>query len=736
VDLNAKSVTSIIPLFTTVPSDAALHPPVAVGINPVTGRALVTIQNRAFGVLLDLTQTPPKVLGPVTISTGPSSHIAVEPHLNWAIATPGGLGSVGIVDLNRQNVNTITNISRTFNTVTVTVQPSTTANPQPPLAVQMGDTVFIQGVLDSKGAPDTSFDGFFTVTGLGPAGGQFSYTENTGTLPDIPSYATPGTVNYAAPVATVTLTTTIQGIGINPETQQAVLVDPSPNGISRGVVSFFSLLDQTVSSVTLSGVNNGPVETGNIAGAFNPLTDIAVTVNPTTSTLSVLDPSTPKRLNNANPFPTGSGPSAVAVDAGTNLAVVANQTGNSVSIISLGPIQPLSITETSPKEFVVNSTLASVASPGVASLTVIGKGFSNSSVVRLDGNPQATTFVSDRELTATVLPSLLTSVRRFAVDVLESGAVSNASDFTVTQSIDVSTGCSTPPLPEGVAVDAVQNIAAVTLSGCNTVALIDLSTGTGATVAVGTNPLGVAVVPRLHKAVVANSQSSNASIVDELQQSAANLNTGANPVGVAADQDTGEAAVTNSVANTVSVVNLASNGATSISTGQHPIAVAFDYLTRQIAVAADASNSVGIATAPSGSLSASFGLSVPTSVAFDPATNSFLAASGANNSITIYDPTTQQQTAFLRVGINPTAIAYNYLTGTLISTNTGSHTITVADILSKRIRAVLTLPPPPVNSALGLAGPFQFAVDIHPLTNVAVIADTANGRVLLVPVPR
>jgi hypothetical protein len=30
----------------------------------------------------------------------------------------------------------------------------------------------------------------------------------------------------------------------------------------------------------------------------------------------------------------------------------------------------------------------------------------------------------------------------------------------------------------------------------------------------------------------------------------------------------------------------------------------------------------------------------------------------------------------------------------------------------------------------------QFAVDIQPLTNLAVIADTANGRVLLIPVPR
>jgi DNA-binding beta-propeller fold protein YncE len=205
---------------------------------------------------------------------------------------------------------------------------------------------------------------------------------------------------------------------------------------------------------------------------------------------------------------------------------------------------------------------------------------------------------------------------------------------------------------------------------------------------------------------------------------------------VAADQDTGEAAVANSVANTVSILNLASNGTSSISTGQRPIAVGFDYLTHQIAAAATSSNSVGIATASAGTLTTSFSINVPTSVAYDPATNTFLAASSTNNSVTIYDPTIQQQIGFFRVGINPTAIAYNYLTGTLISTNTGSHTITVADILSNRIRAVLTLPPPPVNSTVALSGALQFAVDIHPVRNLAVIADMANGRVLLVPVPR
>jgi DNA-binding beta-propeller fold protein YncE len=753
VDLSTMSVTSVTPLFSNPPSDAATHPPVAIGVNPCAtfnvalskcqGRALVTIATRAYGILLDLSQPTPAVVGPVTISTGANSRVAVEPHLNWAIATPGGLGSIGIVDLNRQNVNNITNISRTTNVVTVTVQSSTAANPQSPIAVQLGDTVFIQGILDSKGAPDTSFDGFFTVTSLGPAGGQFGYSQTSGTLPDVANYATPGTVNYAAPVATLALTTTVQGIGINPETQQAVLVDPSPNGASAGVVSFFSLLDQSVTPLTLRenppGGTAGAAETGSVAAAYNPLTNVAVTVNPTTRELSVLDPVGHIRLNDTNPFPTGTNPVAVAIDPGTNLAVVVNQGDNNVSIISLGAsIQPLSITETSPKQFVVNSTLIANASPGTATLTIIGKGFTGSTKARLDGVTITPLSVTDREMTVLVPSSFLTTPHRFAVDVTDGTNFTNASDFTVVQSIDLSTACATP-LPAGVAIDptiGTAGFASVTLSGCNAMALIDLSTGLGSTRTVGTNPLGVAVLPRLQKAVVANSQSSNVSVVDEGSQTVTNITTGAGPLAVAADQDTGEAAIAASVANTATILNLASSGTSTITTGQHPVAVAFDYLTRQVAAAADASNTVGIATAPSGSLTNNLSVTAPTAVAYDPVTNTFLAASGVNNSVLIYDPTTQQTTASLRVGINPTAMAYNYLTGTLITTNTGSHTITVADILGKQIRAVLALPPAPVNSSLGLSGPFQFAVDIHPLTNLAVIADTANGRVLLVPVPR
>jgi DNA-binding beta-propeller fold protein YncE len=285
------------------------------------------------------------------------------------------------------------------------------------------------------------------------------------------------------------------------------------------------------------------------------------------------------------------------------------------------------------------------------------------------------------------------------------------------------------------------------------VALINLANGTGQSVSVGSTPLGVAVVPRLQQAVVANNGSNTASVVDELGASViSNPATDAGPVGVATDQDTDEAAVANSVANTVTIINIAGSGTTSISTDQRPIAVAFDNLSHQIAVAADTSASQGtvdIANASGTTTSQSLSVNVPTSVVYDPVTGDlgndcltstnnvgcFLINSSTGNSLSVIDPTTEGQSTF-RIGINPTALAYNYLTSTVVSTNTLSHTVTVGDFLGQRIRAVLTLPPAPPNSVIDQQGVLQFAVDIHPLTNLAVIADTANGRVLFIPVPR
>ncbi len=774
VDLNTRAISFVLPTLTDTPG--------AVGINPVTGRALVAMQQRNYGVLVDVTTNPPTYAGIVSISSGSNTRVAIEPHLNWALATPGTLGSLGIVDLNQQSSNAITAISRTNNgtgnIVTVTVDSSASA---PPLSIQVGDAVQIQNITFT-GTPDPSWasqgpslNGFFTVSAVGPASNQFSYTETqAATLPNVATQQAPqtatGLVNYSQPVATVGVPVSVQGIGINPETQQAVLVDPT----TSGVVSFFSLIDQSVSPLSLT--TNGASDVGTTAAAYNPLTNTVYAVNSFANTLSVIVPPTDtvpsqaaRRLNDNQLFSTTlNGPVAIAVDPGTNIALVANQTGNTVSVLNLGAIQPFSITETSPKTFIATSTLGTAPSPAPQTLTVIGKGLTctNGSTnlnVRLDGVslPTSCSGSGDRLLTATVPFSLLTTVHRFAVDVSDqSGRVTNAEDFTVEQSVDVSSAACPSPLPSGVSIDPRQNIAAVSLFGCNSLALINLASGTGNAIPVGANPIGVAVLPRLHLAVVANNGGAGtASIVDELAQTVTQtVSTGSGPIGAAADEATGEVAIANSVANTVTVVNAVTGGTSTISTGQTPIGVGFNYVNHQVAVAASGGNSVQISNGGAGSANQNFTVNGPTSVIYDPVptdcgsnntktgtttntTGCFIAASSTGNSVSVIDPVSSIQITF-RIGINPTSIAYNYLTSTLVSTNTGSHTVTVADFLGQRIRAVLALPPPTavVNSNLALslssAGEPQYALDIHPLTNVAVIADTANGHVLFIPLPR
>jgi len=766
VDLNTRSVSFVLPVLQDTPG--------AVGINPVTGRALVAMQQRNYGVIVDVTTNPPSYAGIVSISTGANTRVAIEPHLNWALATPGTLGSLGIVDLNQQSSNAITAISRTNNgtgnVVTVTVDSSASA---PPLSIQVGDAVQIQNIQFPAGTDSTiaaqapTLNGFYAVTSVGPASNQFSYAETqAATLPNVATQQAPqsatGSVNYSQPVATVGVPVTVQGIAINPETQQAVLVDPT----TSGVVSFFSLIDQSISSLPLS-TNNFP-DIGTVAAAYNPLTNTIYAVNPTSATnpFSVIDPTAPRRLNDNQPFTsTLNGPVAIAIDPGTNIAIVANQGNGTVSILSLGAIQPFSITETSPKTFIATSTLGTAPSPGPQTLTVIGKGLtcSNGTTnlnVRLDGIPLPTscTGVGDRLLTATVPFNLLTSARRFALDVSDSsGRVTNAEDFTVEQSVDVSSPSCPTPLPSGISIDPRQNIAAVSLFGCNSLALINMASGTGNSVIVGSNPIGVAVLPRLHLAVVANNGGAGtASIVDELAQTVTQtVSTGSGPVGAAADDATGEVAIANSVANTVTVVNAVTGGTSTITAGQRPLAVGFNYVNHQVAIANSGGNSIGISNGAAGSQAQTFSVNAPTSVVYDPVptdcgsntngtttntTGCFIAASSTGNSVSVIDPVSSIQITF-RVGINPTSVAYNYFTSTLASTNTGSHTISVADFLGQKIRAVLALPPvTTANSnlalSLGFAGALQYAMDIHPLTNVGVIADTANGHVLFIPLPR
>ena len=734
VNLDAGTVTA-----TLGSADNIGNAPFSVGINPLTGRALVVYQSTNNASLIDLTANPPAVVGTVSASTGANPQVAVEPRLDWAIVTPGGAGSVSIVDLGRRTVNAIAaapnGASRANNVVTIT---TTTAH-----GLVVNDAVLIAGVVD------TSFNGTFTVTSV-PSSTSFTY-EQTGanaTSGD-GGGVVPARAIYAHPVvAPFALGTDVRGIGINPETEKAVLVDPTSS-----TITFLSMLDQTVNNTLV-------LETGAVGAASNPLTDIAVTINPGTGTgagvASLIDPRTPARLATVN---VGTGPKAVAIDPGTNLALVANESSNDLTVILLGAIRSLHITQIIPY-FTFTST-----SP--VSVTLTGAGFDSGSNVRLDGDSTGVTTSFDptkpRQLTAAIDPSRLGSPRRYALDVLSSGGVhSNVTEFTVIQSVDLASSCSTAPVPRAVAIDPELNIAVVTNTGCNNVALVDLTPGPTfgtitKTVAVGTNPQGVAVIPRLGKAVVTNRGSNNASIVDLVAGSVCGtctITVGTEPVGVAINQDTATAVVVNSGSNTINTFS-ADTGGTPLSAAvdARPVAVAIDPV-RNVAVIANATqNNLNVVDLSQASLPVTTrvgGFQIPTSVVFDPVPVSgrFVAASSLGNQLFVVNIGTQPaQVQGLKVGINPTTLAYNFQSSTMLTLNTASNTVSVIDFFDADrgvTRAILgsNIAPHCLNTIVVGTGSQQVqqqppcGADIHPRTNLGVFVDGDNNRLLLVPLPR
>ena len=571
-------------------------------------------------------------------------------------------------------------------------------------------------------------------------------------------------------VGGVSLSTNIQGIGINPETHLALMADSN-----NSVLTTMSLLDFTVGTIAF------PIPQLSLdAAAVNPLANVGIAVNSATQAASIVDLGAGTVLQTVSGL--GTNPRAVSVDPASNEAIVVNQGSNSVSIVSLSQtipsINPLQIVEASP------AIAFTSASP--LSYTITGSGFTAGSFVLLDGTALPTadvTFVSARELLATIPPAMLTSARRYIVQVQNPASVSNVTDLAIIQPVVVGTA------PVGVAVDAERDLAVVTNSGNNTASLVALTPNTptgafgtpvgavgtiGAPIPVGTNPEGVAVLPRLGVALVANNQSNNITLVDvtHVNTPQTGLDCPSSGVascgltGVAINQDTGIAAISNIPQNSSqsSSLNFATISApttpggpagivagTSVTVDQDPTAVAIDPALNLAAVTTAVNtntvpaqtNAVDFVNMSTNAIAGrAFNFQLPTGIVFDPVNQVFLVANSLQNNVSIVDPTTFNQTV-VQVGINPTSVDYNFQTSTLVTVNSVSNTMSVLDYVCIPSGPASACPNPHVRMVLGLGGEQPAAstvigpnsVAIDPRLNLAVVADPDNNRVLLVPLP-
>jgi large repetitive protein len=619
-----------------VPLPATMFAPFSVGINPLTHRGLIANESTNQVTVIDLSTNPATVVQQVggasnPVSTGATPQVAVDPILNWAVVTPGGAGTISIVDLG---------------------QPA------------------------SQG------------TGL--------------RNPNL--------------VATLTLTTTINGVGINTETHQAFLTDPANTTITT-----FSLLDQSVTQISY--------QKSQIASAVNPLTNIGLTVNNLSGQAAVFNIGTQQFVQTVT---VGNNPQAVAIDPTSDVAVVVNENDNDVALINLGALRPLQITETNPVSVLSSST--------PISLTVIGDGFLPGAVVRLDGTPVVTSTVPTacpaapvcRELVATVPASMLASARRFVLDVQNPDlSISNAESFSVIQQVAVGTS------PVGVAIDTDRDVAVVTNSGSDDISFVNLTTGTSsAPLSVGTTPIGVAVIPRLGRAIVTNSGSNDVSIIDEINQlvlsTIPTCNSCLGPTGVAINQDTAQAVVANTLSNNITFVGVDTLAVgASLTVDQMPLAVAIDPVRNYAAITAapppqfSPSNTVDIINlATNAVVTRLTGFEDPTGAVYDPSADQFLVTDSLNNNVVIIDPGTFVATR-VRTGINPTSLDYDFQTSTLLTVNSASNTISVTDLVNQKVQVILAI-----------AGSQQFSVAIDDKLSLAVVVDQNNQRVLLVPLPR
>ncbi|MGH9687130.1 MAG: YncE family protein, partial [Candidatus Acidiferrales bacterium] len=701
IDLTSGNTTTL-----SVSISAGPNPPLpyAVGINPVTAqtvpgitpvvhRALVAYQSANQATVLDVSDVAGSpVLSIVqTISgtsvlsytTGAHPAVAVDPRLNWAVVTPGGSGTIGVVDLGRD----------------------------PVAGVDVGRT------------------------------------------PQL--------------IASIAGSISVQGIGIDSETHEVLLSDPT-----AGNLNVFSPLNESETTVNnpctpspsctatpFDGTNFG-------AAAVNPLTDVGIAVKDGAAV--VVNLGSQLVLQNVKGLGRSPGAQAVAVDPVSNEAVVANSQDGTVSIISLGAaLNPMQVVETSP------TTTFTSAAP--VTLTVTGS-FAAGSTVRLDQTALVTAPVAStcaaglcRQLTATIPASMLGSARRFAVDVQNPALqVSNVEDFTVVQAIPVGA------TPVGVAVDSDRDLAVVTNSGSGTASLVSLAQGpesplslgpvgelSYSPVQVGDVPQGVAVLSRGGAAVVANNGSNNATVIDETGTNPPSTVTlcGSSgtvqcvgPDGVAVNPDTGTAVVTNTnpsstqIAGTVSSFTLGGTSSNAtIQVDQDPVAVAIDpYLDYAAVATASQSSSFDILNlitqAKVGGITGTS--QNPSGIVFDPLNNVFLSADSLQNTITIIDPNTFLPTS-VAVGIAPTSLDYNYQTSTLVTVNGPSHTMSIMAYVCPPTASAPACIGPQVRSVLALGGSQNSTVVLGPNAvaidrkfNLAVVVDPDNNRLLLVPLPR
>ncbi len=709
IDLSTKNKTTI-----SVSISAAANPPLpfSVGINPitpqptpqpdgtaapVTHRAIVAYQSTNVATVLKVSVSGgvPAVsvvqqvgAGVTNFSTGQNPAVAIDPRLNWALITPGGAGTINVVDLGRDAYALGGDSGRA---------PQVVANLDVAITVQgvaVNSETHQAFLTDPNAGTPADTNGSFSTFSMLDQHVNTVQFQNSGVLEATTGFVAAATdplsnvgvaVNSMSATAvvadletgivlkTVTLASAAQAVAVDPVSNNAVVVYPG----APGSVSFFSLGS--------SGVNPLQIVEASPAITYTSPANLTLTITGggfVSGYQVLLDgtalPGPPPVVSANGREITAVVPASMLKSARNYFVQVQNPGGGVSNVTDLTVIQPVS----------VGASPVGVAVDAARDLAVVTNSGSN-----------------------TVSLVALTTTTPVGPNQVQAGQVGTFATIPV------------GTIPIGVAVLPRLGLALVGNSGSSNLSLVDVTQTNSALQAVsGCNgsgcqgQLGVTIDQDTALAAIANSTSNNVSFVQ--------ISTG--PLAVAPTGTIGVDLFPTAVAIDP-VVNTQSPG-----------------IGEAAVTTASQSSSIEFLSVPSAATIGQriFGLQLPTDIIFDPLNQVFMAVDSLENEFDIIDPITFQQTPVL-VGINPTSLDYNFQASTLVTVNTASHTMSVVEYVC---------PPPPngvpatcpaaqVRAVLGIGGTQSLAfppiapqtVAVDPDLNLIVLVDPDNNRILLVP---
>ncbi|HTZ48012.1 MAG TPA: hypothetical protein VMH20_10490 [Verrucomicrobiae bacterium] len=274
------------------PTNLAAPTPFAVGVDPTTHYAVVAFSNAYVGFVVDVnpntsstpptcfvsSQKPPCALVSVSMNTGATPQVVMQPGVPVAYVMPGGTGVMSAVNL--LGTNTTVAIAPSPNGLVCTNDIVTVTTPN-----INGLNPFSPGSVLISGATPASYNGTYNVLSV-PTSFTFTYEYNGTTCPSTTTGGG-GTVTFGNPYYTFGTSPTIVGGAMNAITKNLAFADPGAS-TAAPQIGFISNVDQSVSSLYLtrgscincSPIPSGAPEVGLRWVSWDPYRNILVAFNP------------------------------------------------------------------------------------------------------------------------------------------------------------------------------------------------------------------------------------------------------------------------------------------------------------------------------------------------------------------------------------------------------------------------------------------------------------------------